>query len=271
MQQRVRRYRKKKKAGRVLFGFVLVGGLLAGMIHNTFQSTNAFADEEEEIENKDKTEDIVEIGYDYKNPVPLSICVDEGYFDDAVFIGDSRTEGMILYTGLSNAMAYTNKGLTVESVFTKPVINLGGEKLSVMDSLRKTDFKKVYIMLGINETGWPYNEIFIEKYGEIIDEIKAMNPEAVIYVQEILPVTNSLSQSHSYVKNEKINEFNALIREMAAEKQIYYIDVKNAVVDEFGNLPEEAAIDGIHLQKTYCEKWLDYLKTHVVSEVQEDE
>lgn len=209
-----------------------------------------------------------ETDYDYSKPVPESDMVDNSYFDDAVFIGDSRTEGFILYTGLSNAVSYTNKGLMVDTVFTEPVINKDGEKLSVIDALRQTDFSKVYIMLGINETGWPYNSIFIEKYGRIIDEIKAINPQATIYVQEILPVTDSVSQTHSYVKNGKINEFNVLIRQMAEEKQVYYIDTGNAVSDTNGFLPEDAAFDGIHLKQPYCEKWLEYLKAHTITEIE---
>lgn len=204
-------------------------------------------------------------GYDYANPVPESETVENSYFDDAVFIGDSRTEGLILHTGLSNAIAYTHKGLMVDTVFTRPVIYKNNQKMSVMDALRQTDFRKVYIMLGINETGWPYSSIFIEKYGRIIDEIQSINPKAIIYVQEILPVTNSVSQTHSYVKNETIRAFNALIRQMAEEKQIYYIDTGAAVADADGILPEDAAVDGIHLKPPYCEQWLQYLKTHTVS------
>lgn len=209
---------------------------------------------------------IPEAGYNYAEPVPESQPAENRYFDDAVLIGDSRTEGLVLYTGLSNALSYTHKGLTVETVFTKPVVNRNGAKLSVVDALRQTDFGKVYIMLGINETGWPHDRVFIEKYGRLIDELQAINPQAVIYVQEILPVSNSVSQTHRYVTNEKIRAFNTLIRQMAEEKQIYYIDTGTAVSDADGSLPEAAASDGIHLKKPYCEKWLAYLKTHTVTE-----
>lgn len=219
----------------------------------------------ENREENSKENDILN-GYDFTKPVPESDSVDDDYFDDAVFIGDSRTEGMLLNMGLSNTISYTNKGLMVDTVFTRPVINMDGEKLSVMDALGRTDFNKVYIMLGINETGWLYNEIFIEKYSKIIDKIIEINPNAIIYVQEILPVTDSVSKTHSYIKNEKINEFNELIRKMAEEKKVYFIDVSNAVSDSNGCLPEDAATDGIHLQKSYCEKWLEYLKTHIVTE-----
>lgn len=223
-------------------------------------------DKEKSYKKKGKKATAFSHDYDFSKPVPKSDAIGNEYFDDAVFIGDSRTEGMLLYTGLSNAISYTHKGLMVDTAFTMPVINMDGEKISVMDALSRTDFNKVYIMLGINETGWPYNKVFIEKYSNMIDEIKAINSKATIYVQEILPVTDSVSKTHSYVKNEKINEYNELIRKMAKEKEIYYIDVGRAVSDSNGCLPEDAAIDGIHLQKSYCEKWLEYLKTHIITE-----
>lgn len=204
-------------------------------------------------------------GYDYSAPVPESPKTDSTWFDDAVFIGDSRTEGLILNTGLNNAIEYTHKGLMVDTVFTKPVIDMDGAKVTVMDALKTTQFRKVYIMLGINETGWPYNDVFIHKYGEVIDAVKEINPDAQIYVQQILPVSRTVSAEHSYIKNEKIAEYNALLQEMAEEKQVYFVAAAEAVADGDGALPEDAAVDGIHLKKEYCVKWLEYLESHTVS------
>ena len=204
-------------------------------------------------------------GYDYSAPVPEAPKTDSTWFDDAVFIGDSRTEGLILNTGLNNAIEYTHKGLMVDTVFTKPVIDMDGAKVTVMDALKTTQFRKVYIMLGINETGWPYNDVFIHKYGEVIDAVKEINPDAQIYVQQILPVSRTVSAEHSYIKNEKIAEYNALLQEMAEEKQVYFVAAAEAVADGDGALPEDAAVDGIHLKKEYCVKWLEYLESHTVS------
>lgn len=204
-------------------------------------------------------------GYDYSAPVPESEQVTSDYFNDAVFIGDSRTEGLILNTGLNNAIEYTHKGLMVDTVFTKPVINIDGIKVTVMDALKTTQFGKVYIMLGINETGWPYNDVFINKYAKVIDAVREINPEAQIYVQQILPVSQEVSATHSYIKNEKIAEYNALIQEMAKEKQVYFVAAAEAVVGADGALPEDAATDGIHLKKEYCVKWLNYLESHTVA------
>ena len=204
--------------------------------------------------------------YDFSKPVPISNPVDAAYFDDAVFIGDSRTEGLFLNTGLSNATPLAHMGLMVDTVFTKPLFNVDGEKVSVIDALKVADFSKVYIMLGINETGWVYSSVFVQKYGEIIDAIREINPEAIIYIQAIMPVSQTVSDSHSYIKNAKISTYNQLLQGLAEEKRVYYLDTAGAVAGEDGALPEDAAPDGIHLVRSYCEKWLDYLMGHTAAQ-----
>lgn len=200
--------------------------------------------------------------YDFSKPVPLSDPVDAAYFDDAVFIGDSRTEGLFLNTALSNATSFAHMGLMVDTVFTRPLFNIDGEKVPVIDALRSTDFSKVYIMLGINETGWIYSSIFIQKYGELIDAIREIDPDAIIYIQAIMPVSQTVSDTHSYIKNAKIGEYDQLLQQLAEERQVYYIDTACAVAGEDGALPEDAAPDGIHLVRSYCERWLEYLMAH---------
>lgn len=190
---------------------------------------------------------------------------DISYFKDAVFIGDSRTEGFILNNGLvAKTIEYTHKGLTVDRIFTEKVINKNGKKLTIVEALKETSFSKVYIMLGINETGWVYSDMFINKYIEIINEIKKINPKCTIYIQSIIPVTEKVSNTHKYLKNTKIAQYNSLIEKMATEQKVYYLDVQKAVVSQNGSLPEEASTDGIHLNKEYCEKWFEYLKKHVI-------
>ncbi len=196
-------------------------------------------------------------------PLPEGAEVTDDYFSDAVFIGDSRTQGFILYSGLSNTTSYADKGLSVESVFTKEVISTGNAKVSVMEALaQEPDFKKVYLMLGVNELGWAYSNIFQEKYQQVVQRIKEINPDAEIYVHSILPVSQTKSDGDKIYNNPKIQEYNQLIQEVAAEEEVYYLNVAEAVADESGVLPEEASTDGVHLNKEYCQKWLAYLKNH---------
>ena len=188
--------------------------------------------------------------------------VADSYFDDAAFIGDSRTQGLQLYTGLQNATFYATQGLMVDTFFSKKFVKAGGGKITIPDAMKNQTFKKVYIMLGVNELGWAYEKVFIQKYGEVVDKVKELQPDAKIYVQSILPVTKAKSDGDAIYNNTKISRYNELIEQMCREKGVTYLHVADAVGLDNGALPAGSATDGVHLNREYCYKWLDYLKTH---------
>lgn len=188
--------------------------------------------------------------------------VADSYFDDAAFIGDSRTQGLQLYTGLPNATFYATQGLMVDTFFSKKFVKAGGVKITIPDAMKNQTFKKVYIMLGVNELGWAYEKVFIQKYGEVVDKVKELQPDAKIYVQSILPVTKAKSDGDAIYNNTKISRYNELIEQMCREKGVTYLHVADAVGLDNGALPAGSATDGVHLNREYCYKWLDYLKTH---------
>ena len=188
--------------------------------------------------------------------------VADSYFDDAAFIGDSRTQGLQLYTGLPNATFYATQGLMVDTFFSKKFVKAGGGKITIPDAMKNQTFKKVYIMLGVNELGWAYEKVFIQNYGEVVDKVKELQPDAKIYVQSILPVTKAKSDGDAIYNNTKISRYNELIEQMCREKGVTYLHVADAVGLDNGALPAGSATDGVHLNREYCYKWLDYLKTH---------
>ena len=49
---------------------------------------------------------------------------------------------------------------------------------------------------------------------------------------------------------------------MCEEKGVNYVNVAEGIQDEQGYLPSEATQDGVHLTPEYCQRWMDYLKTH---------
>ena len=63
--------------------------------------------------------------------------VEDTYFDDAVFLGDSCTEGFHLYSGLKTGTYLYATGATVESVFSKSVSTPLG-RMPLLDALKKT-------------------------------------------------------------------------------------------------------------------------------------
>lgn len=200
-------------------------------------------------------------------PVPESEAVEDAYFEDAVFLGDSRTEGFRLYSGLKTGTYLCAVGATVESVFTKKVWPAGGEeKVPLLDALAETECGKVYLMLGINELGWSKKETFHDQYAKVIDRVREDHPDAPIILQTIPPVSARQDARGSYVNNERIGVYNQVIRALAEEKDCALVDVAEALDGEDGCLPGELNFDGVHLNQAGCRIWLDYLRTHSVKD-----
>ena len=191
-----------------------------------------------------------------------SAAVADTYFADTVFLGDSRTEGFSLYSGLKGPRYLFSVGATVDSVFKKPTEQTPQGKVPMMDALRGIECGKVYVMLGVNELGWPRAEKFKECYGKIVDQIRADHPQAQVVIQSILPVSVQQDAKKSYVNNQRIKEFNEQLKLLAAEKGCPYLNVAESVSDENGCLRSEWTVDGVHLNPLGIQQWLNYLRFH---------
>lgn len=204
-------------------------------------------------------------GYDYSVPVPQGEAVDNDWFADAAFLGDSLTDGLLLYSDIKGPAHLSYKGLTVQSVRTDKVIRLDGRKYTPLEALGKGSYGKVYILLGINELGWYNDRRFYDGYAQLIDLVRAAQPDARIYLQTLLPVTAEKSESHQWLKNEKVAVYNDLITQLAGEKGVYLVDVHAALADENDALPADESVDGVHLTKAGYQRWADYLRTHTAA------
>lgn len=221
-------------------------------------------DEIELVEELEATSSDTEVVEEPKEIISEEIIIDYSVFDDAIFVGNSRTQGLFWYTDLS-ATEYTYQGLTVDTIHTEKVINQNGRKVTIADAIKGNhEFKTAYIMMGTNELGWKVRRIFIERYEKIIDMVLEANPECTIYVQSILPVCERISINDKVFNMTTINEFNELIKEMCERKGVTYIDIAGELMNEAGYLPDEASNDGIHINKIYCRKWLKYLSEHYI-------
>lgn len=208
--------------------------------------------------------------YDYAAPVPEAEGVDDAWFSDAVFIGDSRTDGLRLYSGIRGADFLSYKGLTIFGVVSdQAVIQTDAGQAGVLTKLAQGEYAKVYVSLGLNELGYNYDEGWRETYSAMVDELKELQPEADIYLQAVIPVSTEVCEAThqaSYVNNGQIAVYNDIIRTIAEEQQVYFLNVSEALVDETGELPADASSDGIHFYAEGYRVWYDYLKTHTVEE-----
>ncbi len=141
------------------------------------------------------------------------------------------------------------------------------EDVTIEEALSRQQFGKIYVMLGLNELGSGDTEYFFNKYATIIARIRELQPDAQIYIQGIMHVTEKLSNSDKVFKNEVINERNAAISQLADGKHIFYVDMNEATDDENGALAQDLSFDNVHLKAKSYALWYDYLKTHAYLKV----
>lgn len=223
-----------------------------------FQESEDELKEEEQVQPGEAEEDTEEsqedIVYEFTE-------VDDDYFSDALFIGDSRTVGLSEYCEAldSRATFYSRISLTIFDVLDKPFIKTDDGRITIEEALSREQYAKIYMMLGLNEIGTGNTEYFKKAYAEVLGRIRELQPDAIIYIQGIMHVTGKKSDSDKYFNNDYINERNAAIAELADQRDVFYIDMNEAVDDEDGNLTEELSFDEVHLKASAYERWHEFL------------
>lgn len=199
--------------------------------------------------------------------VPLSFCeVSDDYFDDAVFIGDSRVVSLYEYSDWKEATYYCSSGMTLGGVFKDPTGRWkdGNWKVNIADALQQKQYKKVYIMLGINDMGVGDLDYFMNHYTDMVNQIHEWQPDAIIYIMSIMNVSAERNAQGDYINNEAIRVRNERLKELDNGRDTFYLDINSVVCDENGCLNAEYTFDGVHLYAQYVPLWTDYLKTHAI-------
>lgn len=187
--------------------------------------------------------------------------VDDAYFADAVFIGDSRMQGVYEYAGMEEADFLAKVSMTIYNMMNTKVTT-NGHNETVREALTERQYGKIYIMVGINEIGTADTEYFIRNYQAVLDEIRTLQPDALIVIQAIMHVSGNLDRKDPYFNNSNINERNDALKELANGNDIFYIDVNEVYDDENGNLRQEVTADDVHLLGNCYELWHSFFLEH---------
>ena len=206
--------------------------------------------------------------YDFSQPAPEGEPVDNLYFQNAAFVGDSRTDGFLIYSGIGTGKNLTSNGLSIFKLEEKKALTIDGEKYTLLEALALEQYSQVYLSLGVNELGYYNDAGFYQSYCAAIDHIRRLQPQAVIYIQGLIPLNEGqivAANGNKYnLTNDHLRVYNDLMRQAAEEKQAVFLDLYTEFVDENGELPAEGSHDGVHLSAEYCRRWLEYLKAHTV-------
>lgn len=197
----------------------------------------------------------------FDRPLPASPAVDPGWFSDAVFIGDSRGRDLEQAQLLQTGLWLTEVGLNVRTVRTDAVFTVNGQKLTLKQALEGKSFRKVYVMLGVNEASWMDENTFYNEYSALIDDLRALLPGAGIYIQTLIPVTVARAAARA-PDNVLLASRSSLLRRLAQEKQVYLVDSAAPLTAASGALSKEYSTDGLHLNADGIALLSRCLRTH---------
>ncbi len=200
--------------------------------------------------------------------VPLqSTAVDDSYFSNSVFIGDSRMEGFRNSSGITQGTFLTGVGLSTSDM-AEPIIATADGNISVYQGLSGRQYDRIYLMLGANDLGYYPWENFLPTFESVLKQFHELQPNAIIYVCSVIYVDESkVAAGFEYDNNDNVRTINGYILQACEELWYsYYMNLNEIFSNGYGGLLSDASSDGIHLYAPYLENMLKYLKNHYVSD-----
>lgn len=174
-------------------------------------------------------------------------------------IGDSLVETLgVSGVAGSNYDFYGRVSLHADTIFTKYI---SGSDRVVIDEVKDRGYDIVIIILGENDLDYAASA-WAEMYRKVVRGVQERAPGAVVYAHAVFPINESRARANGYSEtNADIRATNAVIQRVANEEGVGYLDPTYAMIDGSGQLPYDAATDGIHFGITYSRMWYNWLQT----------
>ncbi len=178
------------------------------------------------------------------------------YFADAAFLGNSVLSGLWYYDydGLlpkDDTHWFWEDGLTV----------LGASSYAARMS--GNTYGKIYVGFGCNEMSYD-KATLREAFNSLLDQLEADHPGSIIYLVAVSPVSLWKSTNDRYFTKDLVLAFNDMLRDIARQRQVWFLDIYPVLCNEDGYLPSDVTPDGIHFTPAHYENWFNYMKTHYI-------
>lgn len=194
----------------------------------------------------------------------------EGYMNNCIFLGDSRTVAMVSYGFISDDNALAQIGIAHTSVASNTFTQNSGKQYTLQSYLETHQYPVVYVNYGVNGMYGVSEEKYESTYEKLIDKIIELAPNSQIVLMGIWPV-DDYGTYEGKVKNEWIDKYNKWLYETAEKKGLHYLDVENELKGEDGQVKREYdAGDGLHYKACAYTKILEYIISHPVPGVSDE-
>lgn len=248
----------------------------------TEEQTSEATSEEVTETQEETTEKAEEASVSEESPVTYEYTqVDDSYFNDAVFIGDSISYGFELYVTekrangetvlgeaqflTSGSLSYGNSLWDVSDESVHPTYN--GEKMKLEDAIAQIKPGKIFILLGTNDVALYGVEQTIANADTEISRMLEASPGAEIFIMSTTPkYSPAESDVDGALNNADIDALNVAMRQFAVEKGYNFMNIAPLFKDETGGLAADYCSDkegmGIHFTSAAYDIWLDFLYSY---------
>ena len=165
---------------------------------------------------------------------------------NCAFVGDSICSGLYVYGVLPQdiVVAVGNVGIRSIDDYT---FKVNGGEYNALDALEVIAPKYVIFSMGMNDINITSAETYCENYLNMLERTHERLPQSKLYVASITPI----SSASSFASNEKINSYNAAVKQAVEAAGYNYIDIATSIRDSSGGMnPHFDGGDGIHVNKS---------------------
>ena len=189
--------------------------------------------------------------------------VDESWFENTLFIGDSRMLGLSLYARSGNAHYFAAASLNFRSVLKNEIEDKGNFKKQKLETLLAShQYDKIVVNIGLNDAG--NGKTWFEKnLAVFMETVRALQPDAKIILNGIMPVTKSYIDGAKYGgphwEPENLAKLNDILKSYANGTDVFYIDCNEYFADSNGYLYKEVTGDGCHPTAKHYKTWREWM------------
>lgn len=196
--------------------------------------------------------------------------IGQGYLNNCVFLGDSRTVAMVNFACVNDDDALAQIGISHMAYMKNTFTNNAGKQYTLKSYLASHQKPVIYISLGVNGMNGISEEDYEKSFTNLIDYCIEAAPDSSIVLMSIWPVDDNGPYKKS-VQNAWISKYNDFLFELAKEKKIHFLNINEILTSDSGQIKAEYdAGDGLHYNKKAYDAIMDYIISHPVPGVSVD-
>ncbi len=183
----------------------------------------------------------------------------ETYLEDCIFLGDSRSVGLVNYGLVKDANVLAEVGIAHVNVLGKTFSQKSGKTYTLDSFLTSHDESNIYIGFGVNGMNYISEDDYEKSYIKLVDRIRELSDGRRIVLMSIWPVDDT-GKYRATVSRELVSKYNEFLRNLADETGIEYLDFDELLQNEEGCMKKEFdSGDGLHYNKAAYGKIVEYI------------